>query len=64
MQLQQFKKYKKQSKKTFYRLSKESGVTAAQLKKLFDANALIDIETGDFYIKSKSKLKLIEDFPE
>ena len=59
MQLQGFKKYKNNSKKTFYRLSKESGVTAAQLKKLYDANALIDVETGDFYIKSKSKLKLV-----
>jgi len=59
MKLHAFKKYKDESKKTFYRLSKESGVTAAQLKKLYDANALIDVQTGDFYIKSKSNLKLV-----
>ena len=60
MQLQNFKQYKKESGKTFYRLSLDSGITAAQLKKLHDKNAMIDLNTGEFYIKSKSKFSSFE----
>lgn len=60
MKLQSFKKYKDNTNKTFYRLAKDTGITAAQLNKLYVGGALIDLDTGEFYIKSKSKLKMIE----